>query len=355
MRTCLILNLLNHLKAANSMVLLTSSKLSALRAVRSVLIVYTDDVLAAQSYVSSLGSGAWHPLPKYYGLDTEKFLTPNTWFHIIQNHLQLQHVILKLQDKNSLESVAIIMKFFFTVARVKRGAEMLITNGFLSSLRLLFATWTVVITDMVQSLRDSSACSDVVENVIPHFFSEKAYMISYYLSAPVFPSDAKHWNSWVKAMKEMDSQLREKSIHLLAFIRRGTQHLGESSSLNAPLVCPPILKEEFNGCKKPLFVDSRSGWFALSPFSCVSKSKFSAVSTTTALAIKTQSTENSVSQSYLSDTIVLQIYRITFLLLKFLCLQAEGAARRAEEVGFVDLDHFTELPMPEILHGLQIR
>ncbi|KAH0992305.1 hypothetical protein GBA52_003788 [Prunus armeniaca] len=166
---------------------------------------------------------------------------------------------------------------------------------------------------------------------------------------------AKHWNSWVKAMKEMDSQLREKSIHLLAFIRRGTQHLGESSSLNAPLVCPPILKEEFNGCKKPSFVDSSSAWFALSPFSCVSKPKFSAVSTTTALAIKTQSTENSVSQSYLSDTIVLQIYRITFLLLKFLCLQAEGAARRAEEVGFVDLDHFTELPMPEILHGLQIR
>ncbi|PQQ02277.1 uncharacterized protein Pyn_25238 [Prunus yedoensis var. nudiflora] len=212
-------------------------------------------------------------------------------------------------------------------------------------------------------------------------------MISYYLSAPDFPSDghdkkrpraqqrqtsltdlketehtlmlmcvlAKHWNSWVKAMKEMDSQLREKSIHLLAFISRGTQHLGESSSLNAPLVCPPILKEEFDGCKKPSFVNSRSGWFALSPLSCVSKPKFSAISTTTALAIKTQSTENSdhVSQSYFSDTVALQIYRITFLLLKFLCLQAEGAARRAEEVGFVDLDHFPELPMPEILHGLQ--
>ncbi|KAL6293783.1 hypothetical protein ACE6H2_001925 [Prunus campanulata] len=126
-----------------------------------------------------------------------------------------------------------------------------------------------------------------------------------------------------------------------------------TQSLNAPLVCPHILKEEFNGCKKPSFVDSRSGWFALSPFSCMSKPKFSAVSTTTALAIKTQSTENSVSQSYLSDTIVLQINRITFLLLKFLCLQDEGAARRAEEVGFVDLDHFPELPMPEILHGLQ--
>ncbi|KAH0977984.1 hypothetical protein GBA52_027703 [Prunus armeniaca] len=346
------------------------------------------------------------------------FLTPNTWFPIIQNHLQLQHLILKLQDKNSLDSVPIIMKFFLTVARVRQGAEMLINYGFLSSLRLLFTEclegrsssvstnkrnpnstektekpqqiWGLglaVITAMVQSLGDSSACSDVVENVIPYFFSEKAYMISYYLSAPDFPSDghdkkrpraqqrqtsltdlketehtlmlmcvlAKHWNSWVKAMKEMDSQLREKSIHLLAFVSRGTQRLGESSSLNAPLVCPPILKEEFDGCKKPSFVNSRSGWFALSPLSCVSKPKFSAVSTTTALAIKTQSTENSdhVSQSYFSDTIALQIYRITFLLLKFLCLQAEGAARRAEEVGFVDLDHFPELPMPEILHGLQ--
>ncbi|KAH0992312.1 hypothetical protein GBA52_003795 [Prunus armeniaca] len=85
---------------------------------------------------------------------------------------------------------------------------------------------------------------------------------------------------------------------------------------------------------------------------CV-KTKILCCLTTTALAIKTQSTENSVSQSYLPDTIVLQIYIITFLLLKFLCLQAEGAARRAEEVGFVDLDHFPELPMPEILHGLQ--
>lgn len=349
------------------------------------------------------------------------FLTPNTWFPIIQNHLQLQHVILKLQDKKSLESVPIIMKFFLTLARVRQGAEMLINHGFLSSLRFLFAEYldersssvsisnslsnssdimekpkqiwglgSAVITAMVQSLGDSSACSDVVENVIPYFFSEKAYMISYYLSAPEFPSDdhdkkrpraqqrqtsltdlketehtlmlmcvlAKHWNSWVKAMKELDSQLREKSIHLLAFISRGTQRLGESSSLSAPLLCPPTLKEEFDCCKKPSFVKSRSGWFALSPLSCVSKPKVSAASiTSTALTIKTQATPNGdhISQSNFSDTIALQIYKITFLLLKFLCLQAECAARRAEEVGFVDLDHFPELPMPEILHGLQVR
>nr|XP_011457925.1 PREDICTED: uncharacterized protein LOC101300415 [Fragaria vesca subsp. vesca] len=347
------------------------------------------------------------------------FLTPNTWFPLIQNHLQLQHVILKLQDRKSLESVPIIMKFFLTLARVRQGAEMLINHGFLSSLRFLFTEYlddrsasvtmanslsnssdimekpkriwglgSAVITAMVQSLGDSSACSDVVENVIPYFFSEKAYIISYYLSAPEFPSDdhdkkrlraqqrqtsltelketehtlmlmcvlAKHWNTWVKAMKELDSQLREKSIHLLAFISRGTQRLGETASSSAPLICPPMLKDELNSCKKPSFVNSSCGWFALSPLGCVSKPKVSAASITSmALTTKTQATANGyhISQSHFSDIIALQIYKNTFLLLKFLCLQAECASRRAEEVGFVDLDHFPELPMPEILHGLQ--
>ncbi|XP_068323187.1 uncharacterized protein [Pyrus communis] len=331
------------------------------------------------------------------------FLTPNTWFPIIENHLQLQHVILKLQNKNFLESVPVIMKFFMTLARVRQGAEMLINYGFLSSLRFLNSSssseklekpeqiWGLglaVITAMVESLGDSSACSNLVENVIPYFFSEKDYMISYYLSAPDFPSDdhdkkrpwaqqrqtsltdlketehtlmlmcvlAKYWNSWVKSMKELDSQLREKSIHLLAFISRGTQRLGEPSSLIAPLLCPSVLKEEFDGWKKPSFINSKSRWFALSALSCVSKPKFSTIPTTsTALVIKTQATVNGshISLSYFSDSIALQIYRITFLLLKFLSLQAEGAARREEEVGFVDLDHFPELPMPEILHGLQ--
>ncbi|XP_048429710.1 uncharacterized protein LOC103966261 [Pyrus x bretschneideri] len=103
-------------------------------------------------------------------------------------------------------------------------------------------------------------------------------------------------------------------------------------------------------------INSKSGWFALSALSCVSKPKFSTIPTTsTALVIKTQATVNGshISQSYFSDSIALQTYRITFLLLKFLSLQAEGAARREEEAGFVDLDHFPELPMPEILHGLQ--
>lgn len=349
------------------------------------------------------------------------FLTPKTWFPIVQNHLQLQYVIMKLQDKNSFSSISIIMKFFLTLARVRGGAEMLLNSGFLSSLRFLFSEslddtpfmvtnnkgslsissekmekpqqiWGLglaIITAMVQSLGDGSSCVDILDNVIPYLFSEKAYMISYYLSAPDFPSDdhdkkrpraqrtpssltalketehtlmlmcvlAKHWNAWVKAIKETDSHLREQSIHLLAFISRGIQRVGESPSATVPLLCPPVLKEEFEYCKEPSFINSRNGWFALAPLGCASKQKFPAVSTIPALTIRSRATENAehTSQSYFSDIVALQIYQITFLLLKFLCLQAEGAARRAEEVGYVDLAHFPELPMPEILHGLQAR
>ncbi|PPS17819.1 hypothetical protein GOBAR_AA02740 [Gossypium barbadense] len=346
------------------------------------------------------------------------FLTPDTWFPIIHQHLQLQHVVLKLQDKNSFGSVPVLLKFFLTIARVRGGAEMLLNAGFFSSLKLLFADMSdgrvssvinsgkklstlsdkiekpqliwglglAVITAMVHSLGDSSLSIDIVANVIPYLFSEKAHLISYFLSAPDFPSDdhdkkrpraqrtwtslsklmeteqtlmlmcilAQHWNTWVKAMKDTDSQLREMSIHLLAFISRGNQRLGEAPSRTPPLLCPPILKDELDCCNKPSFVNSKNGWFALSPLGCISKPKFSGISTT-ALVIKDQATgsNNHVSQTYFSDSVAIQIYRIAFLLLKFLCLQAEGAAKRAEELGYVDLAHFPELPMPEILHGIQ--
>ncbi|KAK8491476.1 hypothetical protein V6N11_059401 [Hibiscus sabdariffa] len=346
------------------------------------------------------------------------FLTPDTWFPIIHKHLQLQHVVLKLQDKNSFGSVPILLKFFLTIARVRGGAEMLLNAGFFLISQLLFADMSdgrvssvinsgkrlstspdktekpqliwglglAVIAAMVHSLGDSSSSADIVANVIPYLFSEKAHLISYFLSAPDFPSDdhdkkrpraqrtwtslsslmeteqtlmlmcilARHWNSWVKAMKDTDSQLREMSIHLLAFISRGNQRIGEAPSRTAPLLCPPILKDELDCCNKPSFVNSRNGWFALSPLGCVSKLKISGISTT-ALVIKDQATEsnNHVSQTYFSDTVAIQIYKIAFLLLKFLCLQAEGAAKRAEELGYVDLAHFPELPMPEILHGIQ--
>ncbi|XP_057475806.1 uncharacterized protein LOC130763817 [Actinidia eriantha] len=348
------------------------------------------------------------------------FLTPNTWFPIIRKHLRLQHLVLKLPDKNALSSVPIILKFLLTLARVRDGAEMLFNAGCLPSLRVLFADMSegtsfsvtenekslfnlydkiekpqdiwglglAVVTAIIQSLGDGSSCADIVDYVMVYFFLEKAYLISNYLNAPEFPSDdrdrkraqsrktptslsalretehtlmlmcvlVKHRNSWMKAMKEMDSHLREKSIHLLAFISRGTRPLGESPSRAQPLLCHPTSKEEFKWHKKPSIVNSRNGWFALSSIGCGLDPRFSAVSSkTTALVVKDQGTETAdpASHTYFSDTIAIQIYRIAFLLLKFLCLQAEGAVQRAEDVGFVDLAHFPELPMPEILHGLQ--
>lgn len=340
------------------------------------------------------------------------FLTPRTWLPVLQNHLQLPVVMLKLHDRSST-SIPVIMKFFLTLARVRGGADMLYCSGFLSSVRVLFAEsgedfstisenlgascekfvipqdiWGLglaVVTAMVKSLGDHSSGTTIVDSMIPYFFSEKAHFIFYSLNAPDFPSDdrdkkrpralrafislatlketehtlmlmcelAKHWNSWIKAIRNVDRQLREKCIHLLAFISRGSQRFGELSSRNAPLLCPPTLKEDFEISSKPSFVNSKNGWFALSPLGCVPKPKFSSFSTTSTHGQATESTDL-IPKTCFSDTVALQVYRIAFLLLKFLCLQTEGAAKRAEEVGFVDLAHFPELPMPEILHGLQV-
>ncbi|KAG4985011.1 hypothetical protein JHK86_032702 [Glycine max] len=257
-----------------------------------------------------------------------RFLTPRTWLPVLQNHLQLPIVMLKLHDKNSA-SIPIIMKFFLTLARVRGGAEMLYCSGFLSSLRVLFAEsgedflrigsenlgsscekfvipqdiWGLglaVVTAMVKSLGDNSSGTAIVDSMIPYFFSEKARLIFNSLNAPDFPSDdhdkkrpraqrawislatlketehtlmlmcelAKHWNSWIKAIRNVDRQLREKCIHLLAFISRGSQRLSELSSRNAPLLCPPTVKEEFEIYLKPSYVNSKNGWFALSPLGC---------------------------------------------------------------------------------------
>ncbi|OVA06310.1 hypothetical protein BVC80_8889g25 [Macleaya cordata] len=345
------------------------------------------------------------------------FLTANTWLPILQKHLRLHIVIQKLQEKDSLGSIPVILKFLLTLARVRGGAEMLQTSGFFSSLKVLFALsidgkpflniqdesllstscdkdeknqhiWGLglaVVTAMINSLGDS-ACVDFVDSVTP-YFSEHAYLVFYYLNAPDFQSAdhdrkrartrrtqtslsalremeqtlvlicilAKHLNIWVKAMKDVDSQLRERSIHLLAFISRGPQRAGESPSRTAPLLCPPMLKEEIEDNGRPSFVGSKHGWFALSPLG-LSQSKASAFSSTALISVTEQATtENTVSivQTRFSDAAAIQIYKNALLLLEFLCLQAKGAVNRAHEVGFIDLPHFPELPMPEILHGLQ--
>ncbi|KAK9164468.1 hypothetical protein Syun_005370 [Stephania yunnanensis] len=344
------------------------------------------------------------------------FSVSNTWLPIIQRHLQLQLLTQKLQEENNFTSVPIILKFLLTLARVRGGAEMLETAKFFQYLKALFdivfddkmhqfdieeescissftedgkpqSIWGLglaVVTAVISSLGESTLAFDIVDNVILYFFSEKTHLMFYYLSAPDFPSDglgkkrarvekthtnltalreiehtfmlihvlAKHQNSWAKAMKEMDSQLRERSIHLLAFISRGSRRTVDSPSRVAPLLFVPLLKEEVEFSKRPSFINSKHGWFAVS--SRVSRSNASTISSK-ALVIKDQRSEHTdlVPKTYFSDVAAIHIYRIAFLILKFLCLQVKEASKRAEEVGFIDLAHFPELPMPEILHGLQ--
>ncbi|XP_041997267.1 uncharacterized protein LOC121747315 isoform X2 [Salvia splendens] len=345
------------------------------------------------------------------------FSTPATWFPIIQKHFPLPHIVQKLQDASASKMVPIILKFLLNLARVRQGAEMLLNAGILASLRMLLSDFPdgaplsviqsesifanfdkteksqpiwglslAVLTAIIHSLGDNSA--SVVDYVMACILVEKAPSVFYYLTAPVLPSNghenkraralksktsldelkatqntlalicvlAEHSNSWKKILQSMESQLREKSIHLLAFISRATQHPRESLRREAPLSCHPVLKEELELFKKPSFVNSKKGWFALSALGCKSNLNLALLSSkSTALVLRDQSNDdiNSSHQTHLSDLIAIEMYKTAFLLLKFLCTQTEAAARKAEEVGFVDIANFPELPMPDILHGLQ--
>ncbi|GAB2245772.1 hypothetical protein Droror1_Dr00001265 [Drosera rotundifolia] len=345
-------------------------------------------------------------------------LVPSTWFPVIQEHLQMQHIMMSLQDERYSNSISEILKFLLTLARVRGGAEMVLASGFVSSLKLLFADtsyansytahalvkppsdvdvekpchiWglgVTVLTAIVYSLGGSPHVIDVLDSVVPFFFLEKAYLITDYINAPDFPIDrhdksrawfqnrqtslsglretehtlplicvlANHRNYWTKALKGVESDLRERSIHLLAFISRGSHSIGESPAQTIPLLCPPSNKEEIDCCKKAAFVNSKKGWFSLTPLGCSQQADVSSDSIkSTAIVLKDPSSRSvaAVAPTHFSDTVAIQIYRTAFLLLKFLCLQADNAARKTEELGFVDLSHFPELPMPDILHGLQ--
>ncbi|GAB2267932.1 hypothetical protein Dimus_002908 [Dionaea muscipula] len=345
-------------------------------------------------------------------------LAPSTWFPIIHEHIQMQQIMMSLKDKTYAKSISEILKFLLTLGRVRGGAEMVLASGFLSSLKVLFAdvsdsmlcstdpfekspsaddvekphyTWglgVAVLTAIICSLGGNPCIIDILDSIVPFFFSEKAYLISYHLSAPDFLADqndrnrtqfqkrlvslsglretehtltlicvlANHRNYWNKAMKEVESELRERSIHLLAFISRGNLYIGESLAQTFPFRCPPMNKEEIDCCKKPAFVSSKSGWFALAPLACFQHAELSSESMkTTAFVMKDLPIRrvDTGTPTHFSDSVAVQIYRIAFFLLKFLCLQADNAARKSAELGFVDLSHFPELPMPDILHGLQ--
>ncbi|KAF9600144.1 hypothetical protein IFM89_004755, partial [Coptis chinensis] len=168
------------------------------------------------------------------------FLTSSTWLPIIQKHLRLQLVIQKLRERDSFPCK--------TVFSVQNGSGVPISTGEDEKRQHIWGLGLTVVTVMIYSLGGSSSCVDFVDTVIPYFFSEKDYVMLYHLDLPYLPSDvlgkkrartqktqtsltalreiehtlmficvaAKHRKSWLKSMKEMNSQIRERSIHLLA-------------------------------------------------------------------------------------------------------------------------------------------
>lgn len=349
------------------------------------------------------------------------FLNLKIWLPILQKHLRLQLILQKVQQKESLVNIRVILNFLLTLGRTKGGAEMLFSVNFFSSLKVLFNQlindiplssnldgggftninhggkhvhlWGLglaIIISVIYSVGDDSSSTDIVDSAIGYFFSEKAYVTFSSLSAPSLAASdrnkkrariqkahtsveslrltefilmlicvlARYQTSWSKGVKDMDSELREIIIHLLAFISRGSHRIGESPIRTLTPFCPPTTEEEVELHGRPSFVKSKHGWFTLSPGFLVDNAVTSASNIGSSLLInKNQASEiaDSVQQTYFSDMVAIQVYKLAFLLLKFLCMQAKTAVKRAEELEFIDLAHFPELPMPEILHGLQVK
>lgn len=333
------------------------------------------------------------------------FLKPNTWLPILESHLHLQNIAQIIQQKDDILSVCVYLNFLLTLSRTKSGTRMLYAGNIFSGLKYLMNNsltrdnfsgnnnekpeqiWgccLAIITSMIHSLGDDPSFIDVVDNTICYLFSEKDYILSYILSFPTFSSDeykkkrardqktgtsltslrlteqtlilvcvlVKHQSSWTKGMKEIESQLTERCIHLLAFISKGMQHSGDSPNKYVPTFCTPILKEEIDLNEEPSFIGSKQGWFRICSAGLSTKAK---LLSSLALVVKDQASENADvgSKSSFSDIVAIHMYRIALILLKVLCMLAKSAAKRAEELEFIDLAYFPELPMPEILHGIQ--
>ncbi|XP_042430044.1 uncharacterized protein LOC122016720 isoform X2 [Zingiber officinale] len=339
-------------------------------------------------------------------------LTPKTWFPIIKNHLPLQHIFYNIREINALANVPVFLSFLLTLGQTKGGAEMLSASKFFSPIMVLLSrlhedsslsnnldknvvstiddhkylqSWVLslsIFITVIESLGDNNHyVEDVLVTAQRFFFSEKPYMLSFYFSAMYHLADehvkktqlhtltalkltqhallllcllARYHASWISDMKLMDSELRTTIIHLLAFISKGDQHIKDSPNRFLTVLWQPSTEEEIELHRMPSIIKSKHGWFMLSASSFHAKST-SFDNTISSLVVRDKET-NSVgcnSQSSFSDTIAIHIYEIALLLLKFLCLQAKAAAKRADEVDFVDLACFPELPSPEILHGIQ--
>ncbi|XP_020587273.1 uncharacterized protein LOC110029360 isoform X2 [Phalaenopsis equestris] len=335
------------------------------------------------------------------------FLAPDISLPILHENLPLNLLIEILRRRSSLASITIALNLLLTLAQTKGGAKMLHSINLFASLKLLishlvdennpnpaggyfFANYNendvrahllglaiAIISSICHSLHGDSSVIDIFGRAFNNYFADKSHIISLWLTTPNFLYDVPrtslaalqlsehafllicllggHQDYRQKGLKEIDSELMQKSIHFLAFISKEGQRIGDSCNRTVPLFCFPTLKEESELNEKPSFVSSKHGWFVVSALGVSCKNKVNS-SLSTGLSIVNTDQANGCAEAqptYYSDVVSVQIYRITFFLLTFLCMQAKAATERAEEVGYVDLSHFPDLPMPEILHGLQ--
>ncbi|XP_048540938.1 uncharacterized protein LOC125520147 [Triticum urartu] len=337
------------------------------------------------------------------------FIPPNMWLPILQKHFRLQAILHKCQN-GAILSTQVILNFLLTLGRTKDGAKMLQSANIFAFLKVLLSKlslddscfrnslssqakdvhmWSLALA-IVASLNhcmDDDVSRSSVANGTVSILSGQVPLMSSYLSAQSVNTHqnkkravlqqsqtslsalsltenilsllcvlAKYHFPRDTGMMQVDSELREIIIHLLAFISRGSARTGDSPNWNPSFCCPPIAKEEVVLHEDPPLIRSKHGWFRFAASSTHSTAAISAPSNAAlSLVIRDKSSgdSGSVKQTRFTEMVAVQIYRVAFLIMKFLCSQAKEAVKRAGELEFVDLAHFPELPMPDILHGLQ--
>lgn len=337
------------------------------------------------------------------------FLPSNVWVPILQKHFRLQVILQKCQS-GALLCTQVLLNFLLTMGRTKDGAKILQSANIFAFIKVLLSQMSLddsclrnslstqtkdvkiwglglAIVSSLNHCMDDDISRNSVANSTISFLSGQVPLMSSYLSAQSVNTHqskkrtllqksqtslsalslteniltllcilAKYHFPRDTGMKEVDSELREIIIHLLAFISRGSERTGDSPNWNLSFGCPPIIKEEMKLNEEPPLIRSKYGWFRFAASCTLSTPSVSGppnAGLSLVIRDKNPADSDSMKQTRFTEMLAVQIYRIAFLIMKFLCSQAKEAVRRAEELEFLDLAHFPELPMPDILHGLQ--
>ncbi|KAL6643423.1 hypothetical protein ACP70R_018189 [Stipagrostis hirtigluma subsp. patula] len=337
------------------------------------------------------------------------FMSSNAWVPILQKHFRLQAILHKCQNGDLL-STQVILNFLLTLGRTKDGAKILQSANIFAFLKIILSQLSLdgsclrnsfsaqtkdvnlwglglaIVASLNYCLDDDISRNNVANSTI-NFLSGQVPLMSAYLCAQSVTTHQSKKRALLQksqtsssalnlteniltllcilakshfprdtGMNDVDTELREIIIHLLAFISKGSVKMGDSSNWTSSFFCPAIAKEEVELNEKPPIIRSKHGWFKFAA-SSTSSAAGVPVSSSAALPLvirdKGPGDSGSIRQTRFTEMLAVKIYRIAFLIMKFLCSQAKEAVKRAEELEFLDLAHFPELPMPDILHGLQ--